>query len=367
MTSKKIIIFGAHSGKNKGDLAILLSMIKNMHELNKEITFYIPSKDTQRLRRYVKDSKVKIFDVLTGHFGFKIFKYLKNSDLIIFGGGGLFFDRKLFNPFYNHLTNLFFITLLNKLFYKKPIILFSVGSSHLDAYLGKKLMKYILNNSEKIIVRDMQTKNLFSTLSKKKIDIIYDPSFLLEIENSKKTIKNYQNSKKKSIIICFNNSLFKVRQSNNYDNFLNTINELSYKYSITLFQNDSKQDIVRKIKEDLDNNYKISILDDKDFSPYDIINLIKEFDIVVSAPMHFCIFSYIVKKKVIPIIYDEKVLEFCKITGNKKFVYMEEINNLPNIIDSYKQFSQNKMKLIKDNVHKGFLALNNYINNESKK
>ena len=129
MKTTKITILGSWSGRNKGDLAILRSILIQLQNTNKLLTVYIFSKDVNLLRKYLKDItkdssndiKIKILKSINVYFGPKTFHTLALCDKIIIGGGGLFFDTELFNPFFNHILNLFFIVVLLRIF-RKPIM-----------------------------------------------------------------------------------------------------------------------------------------------------------------------------------------------------------------------------------------------------
>jgi|GEM_PF-2113680 len=359
--SSKILIFGSHSTKNKGDLAILQSIIENIILLNKNVEFFIPSKKPKLLNLYLsKFSNKNILNIyysITGYLGLEIFYYLKKVDLILIGGGGLFFSRKIFNPFYNHIINIYIIILLNKYIYKKPVVLFSVGSSHLKNNFSKHILKFILRNINLIIVRDQFTFDLFSKLIKyKKVYINYDPAFLLKSEKIDIKIIN----KQKSILFCLNNYIFDLK-GNQYRSLLDVIKKMSTLFNIYLYQNDSKLDIINKIKSDLRKINNIFIIKDKNYTPGQLISLSGMFNFVISAPMHFSIFSYISGANLVSLIYDDKVYNFSKIIKNSNIVTFDKIKDIPEIIQNYKNNNFEKKENIINNSMGAFYKLKKFI------
>jgi len=355
---KNVLIFGSHSSYNKGDLAILIAIIENLSKI-KKCKFYIGSKDPKELKKYIKNKNLEIQKTFKSYFGFKTLKYFKKADLVIYGGGGLFFSRKIYNFGSSHVLNLFFLTLINKLFFKKKIYIFSVGISHLDTTLSKIFVKFIINNSNVITVRDFESKKALLALTSKKIDIFRDPVFLLKARENEKIRKYFEenNNNRKKVIFCINDSIFKIKKSKNSLKNLNfLINKISEKFDVYLFENSNKFNILYNFKIDKKN---INIIPFTDLSPSEIIFMITFFDISLSAPMHFSIFSYIANIPTVLINYDDKVEEFSKFTKNKNIV---DINNLNKILDILKDINFEKNKIdntIIESAYKNIKKLSN--------
>ncbi|RKY21418.1 MAG: hypothetical protein DRP62_07980, partial [Planctomycetota bacterium] len=176
---KRVVIFGSFSGRNKGDLAILRSQLIQLKRWAiEEITVYVFTKDTRQLREYLSDIitdgtdrnklNIKILRSFTAYIGPMTLPVLARCDKVIIGGGGLFFDTKLLNPFFNHVLNLFFITALIRLLHK-PTLLFAVGCSHLNSKLSRVLTQFIINNAQIITVRDQSSKSELSCLANKSV------------------------------------------------------------------------------------------------------------------------------------------------------------------------------------------------------
>lgn len=336
-----IVIFGAHSGYNKGDLGILISLVDNLSVYFKDSNFFIGSKNPSEIKRFIDKENVFISKDYFSYFGQKTFENLKKADLIIIGGGGLFFSRKIFNLGYNHILNLYLVTLFNKLFFKKPIYIIGVGSSHLDSLIAKSMTRFILKNSDFICVRDNNTKKEFTFLTDKKINLFYDLAFLLKPKTNRALKdffrKNFTTESKK-IIFCINDAIFSngERSRHNLISLKKLLINLSQKYQVYLFQNDNKYNILYKLK-----SQKINIIPFNNLSPQEIIYLISFFDYSISSPMHFSIFSYLAKVETILVRYDDKVAEFAKITNNNFLVDVNNLQDIENVLEGFKQTKNN--------------------------
>ena len=365
----KIIIFGSYSGNNKGDLAVLESIIKNINKKVKDCTIYVSSKKPQYIEKYIKAKNVIFFKSLTNYLGLRSIYYLTKADVIIIGGGGLFFDRKLYDPFYNHIINIAVISLLNKIFFKKKTYLFSVGSSHLNSRLGRFLLKLILDNSDKITVRDKLTEKIFSDLTDKNIEIFYDPAFLLSSKKNKKIdrIVSYL-SKNKRLILCINESIFSVKDSKKlFKKFILCLKKLQKEYSILICQATTNQALAKELYKKA-NIGELYYMEKNDLSPEEFIYLMSKFDIAVCVPMHSSIFAYLSGTKFMNVLYDKKVEEFNKITNNRNYIFPSDFDKIPNLVKEIimTNIHLNPINEIKSNILKNFDNFLSFLNQNFK-
>jgi len=354
----KITIFGAHSGYNKGDLAILLSMIKTIESLSGDVLMFLGSKKPKELNKFIKSKNVVINKDFFSYFGFQTIKNIKNSNFLIFGGGGLFFSKKIFSLWYNHVFNLFLITIINNVFFHKPIYIFSVGCSHLDSLISKLMVKYILSSSTKITVRDYLSMKLLKPLTKKDIKIFYDPAFLLKAKKNGSIDSKLNKVKGPKLIFCINGGLLKNKKY-----LVEVIKDLQKNFSVFIYENSSKQENVKNIFTEADNKRLYALLDNN-YSPEEIIYLFSKFDFVISAPMHGSIFSYNAKSRLISIEYNDKVEEFNKIIKNRNILKINDLKKIHSIINNYQNinFESTENNIISSALN-NFKLLQNEIKN----
>lgn len=178
----KVFIIGWFGAGNVGDEAILLSMLTDIGETLPDVEFTVLSfnagntvallADNQQVGQIVYvGSKLR---VLHSDFG-GVWRALRNADLVIIGGGGLFQD------IYNWYPIPFFtlMTLLGKLL-RKQIMFYALGIGPLRTWFGRKLCRLAASMADLISVRDEESKKLLLDLGiGQDIYITADPVFAL--------------------------------------------------------------------------------------------------------------------------------------------------------------------------------------------
>jgi len=157
---KKIVIVNDGLGPNKGDQAILLSMLDSLKEsIPKAQIKVFPNSKMTRISQYLE-----------------FWKDLKNADLFIFGGG---------QEVQDHASIAFLISGLLKIFLAKilstPVYCYAIGVGPVATILGKLLTRLVLNRVDVITLRDKDSKNFLNYLNvtKPEIFITADPTFTL--------------------------------------------------------------------------------------------------------------------------------------------------------------------------------------------
>ena len=368
MRKTKIALFGSYSGYNKGDLSILVAMLKHLLQKQKVFQVLIPSKKPFALKKMLPEyakSEISIYKTLTPCWGLHTIKYIRASDVLVFGGGGLFFDRKLYDVFFNHIINLFFITLVNNLLFKKPVYIYAVGASHLGTKVALSMTKYILRSANHITARDYYTAEIFSKLQNSIVDVYYDPGFLLDgkdkagpyIDSYTKSIDNEH-----KILFVFNKFfLSRIKDSPKMDELVSVINYLQKYYRVVLSHNTTECKLIDHLFKKC-NQDRLSLFHPRGVTPEELITFFKIFDFAVCVPMHAAIFSYNAGIRMITVEYDDKVKAFNRIIGNKNSVGIEELNEIPRIIECYQKIDWNKKKEIRKNALNNIIKLKEFVN-----
>lgn len=358
---RRITILGSFSGRNKGDLAILRSeliQLKTRAEkepLSDELTIYIFTKDVSQMREYLsdlitgaKDNKgsfdpaqdgisIKILRGFTSYIGPKTLPVLAKSDKVVIGGGGIFFDTRLFNITFNHLLNLFIITLWLKLL-GKQVMIFAVGCSHLNSRLARWMTKVVLNNAKIITARDELSKRIFSECADKEIILGAEPAFLLEPKKTfraEKIVQSWPDGKK--ILLSLHELMFYRKHlavhKNTLNQFLNHVSEFAKQngYTILTYTNYTNQSFASKTAKLCGESAQTMLKDKNHLLPEELIYLFSEFDLVIATQMHVAIFAYLAGVPLMSLIYDDKVEEFNKLIGNQNYLYLAEIDDGPKV------------------------------------
>ena len=166
--TKSITVLGNYSGRNAGDAAILAGIFSDISELLPDITFEIPTINTKFISENYSNYSVKPIGLMPWNFSIKMLGLptllsIYRTDLTIITDA-ILFDRKLFNPLFNYLSTLAVLIPLAKKM-GKIIILYNVSLGPANTKIGKKLLKYILNQSDYIILRDVDSLNLLRSLN----------------------------------------------------------------------------------------------------------------------------------------------------------------------------------------------------------
>lgn len=193
----KIFLIGWFGAGNIGDEAILLAELYAMKDRIKDVEFHVISFNAGRTRGLTAGipQVVNIIGVGSKHRFLKtdftgLWKSLKDVDVVVVGGGGIFQDL------YNHYPIPFFTTMiiLSKLMNKK-VVLYSVGIGPVRTWIGKRLCRFASNLADNVTVRDAESRNILISLGvEKNIEVYPDPVFLLEPARTERVERLFVNN-----------------------------------------------------------------------------------------------------------------------------------------------------------------------------
>lgn len=358
MKKKRGIIFGWHDKKNIGDEATLycLSRILKINLKLDKIYVLNNKNDIKFKLDYLKSilSQNKYLNYFIKFFLLKF--YIKNSNFIVFGAGGIFhsiwsIDKK--NEYLRHANkNAYIIGLGVSLEVRKYLR---------NTNLKIKVLKFF-NKFNLLIVRDLKSFNFLKKYNVKNIYLEKDIAHLLP--NFIKTYK--KNNLKKTISISF----CKWHDNpNKTDLLLNKLSKLIYeivnKYNFEkinlipfCYHQSSLNDIddLISIKQKL---IKIEKKIEKKIFIYDeeqnfrsIYNLINNSHLVIGVRLHSQIFSLINDVPFLAFSYNEKIINYLEDKKNK--FYLLEPNTKFSRKAIYKFLDQNlflKRKINKINLN----------------
>lgn len=177
--SLKVVMFGYFGVFNIGDDAILLAEINELRKLNANLDITVPSQNPGYIRKEFGVSSIPNRDVLS------LFSSIINSDLIIFGGGGLVCKIKNNSNFKSLLIDNVF-TVYKAIFYfilpkilAKKIIVFGIGIYPNISWFQKFIYIKLFKLADFISVRDAISYNFLSANISKQVHYEKDVAFLL--------------------------------------------------------------------------------------------------------------------------------------------------------------------------------------------
>ena len=169
MNKKNIAVSGYYGFENFGDEAILKVIVSELKARDYGVTVF--SKNPENTKNKLEVNSVYTFS-LSG-----IFKTLKNSDILISGGGSLLQDVTSLKSLFYYL-----FVIGAALFLKNEVIIFAQGIGPINNPIGRLLTKTLLKKCKYITVRD--EKSLFRLRGwNLKPELVSDPVWSLPVGN----------------------------------------------------------------------------------------------------------------------------------------------------------------------------------------
>jgi len=170
-----ITILGSFSGRNAGDAAILASTISNIKDLAPETRFEVPTLNPGFISQNYPSSYVRPVSILPWNLSLKLLGLptlmsIRRTDLSLITDA-ILYDVGLYNLAFNNLFGLASIVAYAKRL-SKPIFGLNCGVGPVSTKMGKRLLKYICDNNEFIIVRDEYSRCLLKNVGVSKPSII---------------------------------------------------------------------------------------------------------------------------------------------------------------------------------------------------
>jgi len=172
---KSITILGSFSGRNAGDAAILASTISNIRRLSPETRFEVPTLNPDFISKNFDNKYVQPVSILPWKFSLKFLglptlSSIRRTDCSLITDA-ILFDVDLYNPVFNYLFGLASIVAYAKRL-RKPIFGLNCGVGPVSTKDGARLVKYICNNTQFMIVRDDYSRRLLQEIGVSKPSIM---------------------------------------------------------------------------------------------------------------------------------------------------------------------------------------------------
>lgn len=347
---KKVVVSGYYGFNNIGDDAMIETFSKYFLENDVDATFL--SKNPEQTNK-----KYNVKSVNRDKLG-QIIKTIKNSDILISGGGTLLQDiTKVISIWY------YLIIILIGLIYKKQVYILFQGIGPINNKFNIWLTKKILKKVNYIILRDQKAFDEMKRLGfdTTKTIVATDVVFAMQmptVENNIKLIQKYiqdYNQEYKYIGV----SLRPWKEYSDIEKFAKLLDEVSKKYNAKIvffpFHKSQDYDLSVKVKEKMKEKSHI-IFDD--LLPSELAGMMSLMYLNIGVRLHSLVFSVIGKVPVAGISYDPKVDGFLKefdlepICRYENFEIEETIKNIDKEINKNvnekisKKVDENKLLVI---------------------
>ena len=170
---KNVVISGYYGYGNFGDEAILYTLIQKLNSYDADITVLSGNPDFTTLNYYVKS--VKNFSL------HKVIKAIKQSDILISGGGSLLQDATSLKSLLYYLS----IIALG-LCFRKKVIIFAQGIGPVNNRVAAMLTGFLLKRCEYVSVRDENSLKLLETWNVQ-ANLVCDPIYSFPFVKSETT------------------------------------------------------------------------------------------------------------------------------------------------------------------------------------
>lgn len=354
----KVLIHGFYGAGNAGDDAILHSIIRTLKQVDHQIEIVVIAW-SKNIKAYYGDEKI---DYIYGLNFKRITQALKESALLIVGGGGLFQDYNTFAP-----ENLFSDQKGALNYYSAPIILakmlnvktmlYAVGIGPLASEESKRAMKWIGEIADEITVRDTTSFQLLTSLGITKHQLSADPAIILPAARSTSVAPFVKRTPSHKYIGLNLRQWSYDRKSAKQAEYqlISILNHLSKRYEVTFVimtfnklpsELEKARTLAQRLKGD-------SLILPYDGSPAEYKAVCKRVDLMIAMRLHASIFALSEGVPSIGLSYDDKVSGLYQELDLKPYCFPIEkidVSSLRMIIEDCLTNPQNHRQLIQDNV-----------------
>ena len=171
-----IIISGYHGFANSGDEALLFAILNTLRNKKPSLEFTVLSKKPEETAEVYNVKSVFRYNF------WKVYREMKNSKMLLFGGGSLLQDITSNKSLFYYLA---VIRLAQKCGIKT--MLYANGIGPISKKYNKKLVSRILNKVDLITLRDDKSDEELKSLgvTKPKIIITADPAFTIDTDTTR--------------------------------------------------------------------------------------------------------------------------------------------------------------------------------------
>ncbi len=296
-----ILIAGYHGFGNCGDEATLQAMTVNIRDMAGDVRITALSYKPELTKTEYNIESVQRFNAM------QVFKAIRQSDIILSGGGTLLQDGTSTRSLLYYLS----IIKIAKIF-RKRVMLYANGIGPVNGKINRRLIKYVVNGVDFITLREsMSAKDLEEIgVKKPEIHITADPAFTLKpagderifkifldegIPLDKKivgvSVRNWNGSYGKDYIEKIAGVCDRLAKDGK------TVLLIPMQFSKDISVSDKLMDIMKE---------KSYILK-KEYTPTEILGIIGKVDVILSMRLHTLIFAGVKRIPMAGIIYDPKV------------------------------------------------------------
>lgn len=309
-STTKIVLSGYYGFDNIGDEAVLYSIISVLRKELGQVQITVLSNNPEKTKALYGVESINRWKLK------EIAKVIKESDLLISGGGSLLQDVTSGKtvPYYLAIVKI-------AQFYKKKVVFYSQGIGPVNKSFSRWLIKVIVNKVDGIYVRDLASKKLLEEIGiKKPVEAALDPVLGIEVPKESEVS---QSCKTVGVYI-------RPWQDESHDQHMiksmlpGLLYLMEQGYKICLIPMHYEQDL--KIARDLAKAVKKAASESKELAQENITKKIEvidkmlsikevlaytaSFEMVIGMRLHSLIMAAASRVPMVALSYDPKVTEF---------------------------------------------------------
>ncbi|MBP3888670.1 MAG: polysaccharide pyruvyl transferase CsaB [Cellulosilyticum sp.] len=306
----KIVLSGYYGFDNIGDEAVLYSILSTLRRELKDIEVTVLSNKPDKTKALYGVNSVNRWNIK------EVTKVIKESDMLISGGGSLLQDVTSSKTVPYYLA----IVKIAQLFRKK-VVFYSQGIGPVNKGFSRWLIKAVVNKVDGIYVRDEASKALLETIGiKKPVGSALDPVLGIEVPTGHKqtmqTVGVYirpwiDEAHDQNLISSMIPGLCYLLEKGYSLCFIPMHYEQDREIANTLAKAVKKAALESGKLEKAELDRKLEVVD-KMLSIQEVMVYTSSFEMVIGMRLHSLIMAAASKVPVIALSYDPKVTQFMK-------------------------------------------------------
>lgn len=307
-----VVISGYYGFRNNGDDALLMSIINDLKAKKPDIDIVVLSKNPAETQKIYNVRAVSRQNVL------QLIKELKNTKMLISGGGTLIQDGTSTKSLLYYLTIIKAASVLGK-----KVMLYANGIGPLTSESNRKHTKKVLNKVDVITLRDETSLVELKEIGVKapKIEVTADPAFRLEFENNAKDKENTD----KTMLVSVRP--WRELSSDFCDVVAKVCDYASSEYGLKVAFLPMQQKYDGEITEKIQSLMKTeSAVIGADYDIKRLLSLFSDMSLCIGMRLHTLIYSAVSCVPLVGLVYDPKVSGFLDYIGSDNYIDARELS-----------------------------------------
>lgn len=370
---KKILIAGAGTSGwwNVGDEAIFRAMISDLRRYTPDLEITLVSDNPAGAFDQYDITEIPFREID------RLVEAARDCDLMILGGGGLFYDywgantEEILTQDHVGLGIYAGFALLSTLL-GKPLVLYAVGAGPLFTKEGKSVTSTIFKRAVYITVRDVESKNLIASfgIDANSIHVTADPVFSMDPIDPRQGLKiineNFQGNSANRPLVCIvlRNWANQMKDSREFESQIaHALDQLAESHNASFVfvpfhrptEHGQEDDAVsNQVITKMKNSHRAICVDAK-LSLDEKVSVLQNCDLVLGMRLHSLIFAIRSGIPAVAIAYDDKVNNLMQFMHHSE--YCLDVDNITTelLYDRLKSAYVNRQNLGLDFQHQAVL------------